>query len=92
MLTLLKKQYKKEQFCIIEVSCSIPWTSQQDFEMYFSLASEPASPNIRQMMNYVNVFSLIVKYDDSINTSNHNKKILLFFFPIYKNEWKEYKF
>ena len=33
----------KEWFCIIEVTCSILQASQQGFEKYFSLASEPAS-------------------------------------------------
>ena len=56
------------------------------------MASEPASPNIRQMVNYLNVFqSYSKKYNHSTYTSIIIKKII-FFFTVYKNEWKEYKF
>ena len=48
---MIEKTLQKEWFCISEVTCSIPRTSQQGFEKYFSLASEPTSPNICQMVN-----------------------------------------
>ena len=40
-----KKHYKKSDSVLLKS------LAQQGFEKYFSLASEPASLNIRQMMN-----------------------------------------
>ena len=53
------QHYKKSDFCINKVTFSIPRTSQQGFEKYFSLASEPASPNIRQMVDLTHKMSHI---------------------------------
>ena len=46
--TTTNDHYKKSDFvlmnCINEVTCFTLWASQQGFEKYFLLASEPASP------------------------------------------------